>query len=129
MINRLSRSVKRRNEFDVNEVFTHLLMALFNWLRVRVVNELTATSGQHRESDDFLCAACSATLMEPHNETVEWRFHLTSIEQRFPLYNEAIEQRLPQTSTSVEQRLPINIEAVEKGSRKYTYRPSRDFRM
>ncbi|CAI5711456.1 unnamed protein product [Peronospora effusa] len=113
----LSRSVKRRSGYDVSEVFTHLLVASSDWPHVRVVKELATTSSQHRESDGPLCAVCSVTLTEPHNEAVEQRFpHTqTSVEQGFPIFNEAVEKGLPHTQTSVEQGFPILNEAVEKG--------------
>ena len=95
-----------------------MLVASSNWPHVRVVNKPATTSSQHRDSDGPLCAACSVTLTEPHNEAVEQGFpHIqTSAEQRFPIHNEAVGQGFPHTNTSVEQRLPINVEAVEQGA-------------
>ena len=67
----ISRSVKRRSGYNVSEVFTYLLVTSSDWPHVRVVNELATTRSQQRESDGPLCAVCSVTLTEPHNEAAE----------------------------------------------------------
>ncbi|KAE9165182.1 hypothetical protein PF002_g31419 [Phytophthora fragariae] len=140
----LARSVKRRQDFDVTEVFTHLLVAPSDWPHVTVVDGASTTHVVRRASDGPLCTTCAVLLTgdedeEPargrgserravehpwlprmKNETVEQRLPYVkeAVEQWFPPSNEAVEQRLPHANESVEQRLPHRLphvhEAVEQ---------------
>ncbi|KAE9006462.1 hypothetical protein PR002_g16473 [Phytophthora rubi] len=127
----LARSVKRRQDFDVTEVFTHLLVAPRDWPHVTVVDGASTTHVVRRASDGPLCTTCAVLLtgdedeepargramVPPSNEAVKQRFPSTNeaVEQWFPHVNEAVEQRLPHANESVEQRLPHADEAVEQG--------------
>ncbi|KAE9015331.1 hypothetical protein PR002_g13954 [Phytophthora rubi] len=136
----LARSVKRRQDFDVSEVFTHLLVAPRDWPHVTVVDGASTTHVVRRASDGPLCTTCAVLLTgdedeEPargraserravehpwlprmKNETVEQRLPYVkeAVEQWFPPSNEAVEQRFPSTNEAVEQRLPHANEAVEQ---------------
>ncbi|KAE8881469.1 hypothetical protein PF003_g34459 [Phytophthora fragariae] len=137
----LARSVKRRQDFDVSEVFTHLLVAPRDWPHVTVVDGASTTHVVRRASDDPLCTTCAVLLTgdedeEPargrasgrravehpwlprmKNETVEQRlpYGKEAVEQWFPPSNEAVEQRFPSTNEAVEQWFPHANEAVEQG--------------
>ncbi|KAE8957133.1 hypothetical protein PF011_g31244 [Phytophthora fragariae] len=137
----LARSVKRRQDFDVSEVLTHLLVAPRNWPHVTVVDGASTTHVVRRASDGPLCTTCAVLLTgdedeEPargraserravehpwlprmKNETVEQRLPYVkeAVEQWFPPSNEAVELRFPSTNEAVEQRLPHANEAVEQG--------------
>ncbi|KAE9334333.1 hypothetical protein PF008_g14017 [Phytophthora fragariae] len=137
----LARSVKWRQDFDVTEVFTHLLVAPRDWPHVTVVDGASTTHVVRRASDDPLCTTCAVLLTgaedeEPargraserravehpwlqmmKNETVEQRLPYVkeAVEQWFPPSNEAVEQWLPHANEAVEQRLPHADEAVEQG--------------
>ncbi|KAE9273797.1 hypothetical protein PR003_g29794, partial [Phytophthora rubi] len=78
----LARSVKRRQDFDVTEVFTHLLVAPRDWPHVTVVDGASTTHV---------------------NETVE---------QRLPHADEAVEQGLPHDDAAGEQELPPRVNGV-----------------
>ncbi|KAE8906851.1 hypothetical protein PF005_g15150 [Phytophthora fragariae] len=136
----LARSVKWRQDFDVTEVFTHLLVAPRDWPHVTVVDGASTTHVVRRASDDPLCTTCAVLLTgaedeEPargrtserravehpwlqrmKNETVEQRLPYVkeAVEQWFPPSNEAVEQWLPHANEAVEQRLPHTDEAVEQ---------------
>ncbi|KAE9327040.1 hypothetical protein PR003_g16100 [Phytophthora rubi] len=137
-INWLARSVKRRQDFDVTEVFTHLLAAPSDWPHVTVVDGASTTHVVRRASDGPLCTTCAVLLTgdeddEPargrarravehpwlprmKNETVEQRlpFVKEAVEQRLPFVKEAVEQWFPPSSEAVEQRLPHVHEVVEQ---------------
>ena len=55
---RLFRSIKRRSGYYMSEVFTHQFFAPTDWPHVRVLNDLTSTNSQQRESDVPLCSVC-----------------------------------------------------------------------
>ncbi|KAE9163568.1 hypothetical protein PF005_g30391 [Phytophthora fragariae] len=135
----LARSVKRRQDFDVTEVFTHLLVAPRDWPHATVVDGASTSHVVRRASDGLLCTTCAVPLTgdedeEPARgranerravehprlpyvkEAVEQRFPSTNeaVEQWFPHANEAVEQRLPHANEAVEQRLPHANEAVEQ---------------
>ncbi|KAE9162152.1 hypothetical protein PF005_g30968 [Phytophthora fragariae] len=132
----LARSVKRRQDFDVSEVFTHLLVAPRDWPHVTVVDGASTTHVVRRASDGPLCTTCAVLLTgdedeEParggravehpwlprmKNETVEQRLPYVkeAVEQWFPSSNEAVEQRFPSTNEAVEQWFPHANEAVEQ---------------
>ncbi|KAE9121074.1 hypothetical protein PF010_g7243 [Phytophthora fragariae] len=137
----LARSVKGRQDFDLTEVFTHLLVAPRDWPHVTVVDGASMTHVVRRASDGPLCTNCAVLLTgdrneEPargraserravehpwlprmKNETVEQRisYVMEAVEQWFPPSNEAAEQRFPQVNEAVEQRLPHANKAVEQG--------------
>ncbi|KAE8890406.1 hypothetical protein PF005_g26818 [Phytophthora fragariae] len=136
----LARSVKRRQDFDVTEVFTHLLVAPRDWPHVTVVDGASTTHVVRRASDGPLCTTCAVLLTgdedeEPahgraserravehpwlpgmKNETVEQRLPYVkeAVEQGFPSTNESVEQWFPHANEAVEQRLPHANEAVEQ---------------
>ncbi|KAE8960695.1 hypothetical protein PF011_g30009 [Phytophthora fragariae] len=136
----LARSVKRRQDFDVTEVLTHLLVAPRDWPHVTVVDGASTTHVVHRASDGPLCPTCAVLLTgdedeEPARgraserravehpwlpyvkEVVEQWFSPSNeaVEQRFPSTNEAVEQWFPPANEAVEQGLPHYFEAVEQG--------------
>ncbi|KAE8968631.1 hypothetical protein PF011_g27107 [Phytophthora fragariae] len=136
----LARSVKRRQDFDMTEVFTHLLVAPRDWPHVTVVDGASTTHVVRRASDGPLCTTCAVLLTgdedeEPargraserravehpwlprmKNEAEQW-FPPSNeaVKQRFPSTNEAVEQWFPHVNESVEQRLPHADESVEQG--------------
>ncbi|KAE8880027.1 hypothetical protein PF003_g35780 [Phytophthora fragariae] len=65
-INWLARSVKRRQDFDVTEVFTHLLAAHSDWPHVTVVDTASMTHVVRRASDGPLCTTFAVLL------TADW---------------------------------------------------------
>ncbi|KAE9190674.1 hypothetical protein PF002_g24710 [Phytophthora fragariae] len=123
--NWLARSVKRRQDFDVTEVFTHLLVAPRDWPHVTVVDGASTTHVMRRASDGPLCTTCALLLTgdedEEHARACErravehpWlpRLKNESVEQRLPYVKEAVEQRSPSTNKAVEQWFPSTNEAV-----------------
>ncbi|KAE9256145.1 hypothetical protein PF002_g2011 [Phytophthora fragariae] len=126
----LARSVKRRQDFEVTEVFTHLLVAPRDWPHVTVVDGASTTHVVRRASDGPLSTTCAVLLTGDEDEepargraserrAVEhpWlpRMKNETVEQRFPSTNEAVEQWFPHANEAVEQRLPHANEAVEQG--------------
>ncbi|KAE9216542.1 hypothetical protein PF005_g9017 [Phytophthora fragariae] len=126
----LARSVKRRQDFDVSEVFTHLLVAPRDWPHVTVVDGASTTHVVRRASDGPLCTTCAVLLTGDEDEepargrasgrrAVEhpWLPPMKNetVEQRLPYVKEAVEQWFPPSNEAVEQRLPHAIEAVEQG--------------
>ncbi|KAE8899899.1 hypothetical protein PF005_g14899 [Phytophthora fragariae] len=124
----LARSAKRRQDFDVTEVFTHLLVAPSDWPHVTVVNGASTTHVVRRASDGPLCTTCAVLLTgdideEPERERASerraverpWlpRMKNETVEQRLPYVKEAIEQSFPPFNEAVEQRFPSTNEAVE----------------
>ncbi|POM77023.1 Putative Polyprotein, partial [Phytophthora palmivora] len=104
----LARSVKRPHDFDVSEVFTHLVVAPRDWPHVTVVDALlTGDDDEGREREDARERQASA---HPRSS----RLKNVAVEQRLPHDIEAVEQWLPRTTEAVEQRLPHAIEAVEQ---------------
>ncbi|GMF61188.1 unnamed protein product [Phytophthora fragariaefolia] len=73
----LARSVKRRQDFDVSVVFTHLLVASRDWPHVTVVDGSSTTHVQRL----------------PHVHE--------AVEQRLPHVHEAVEQWLPHDNVAV----------------------------
>ncbi|KAE9034146.1 hypothetical protein PR001_g9857 [Phytophthora rubi] len=105
----LARSVQRRQDFDVTEVFTHLLVAPREWLHVTVVDGASTTRVTVEQRLPYVKEAVEQWF-PPSNEAVK---------QRFPSNNEAVEQRLPHANEAVEQELPHYFEAVEQGPPHY----------
>ncbi|KAE9337692.1 hypothetical protein PR003_g11886 [Phytophthora rubi] len=125
----LARSAKRHQDFDVTEVFTHLLVAPKDWPHVTVVDGASTTHVVRRASDGLLCTTCAVLLTGDEDEepargraserrAVEhpWlpRMKNETVEQLFPHANEAVEQRLPHANEAVEQGLPHDDAAVEQ---------------
>uniref|UniRef100_H3GBI2 Reverse transcriptase n=1 Tax=Phytophthora ramorum TaxID=164328 RepID=H3GBI2_PHYRM len=138
----LARSVKRRRDFDVSEVFTHLLVAPRDWPHVTVMDGTSTTHVVRRASDGPLCTTCAVLLTDDdsvehpsgygrarravehprlprtRNKTAE-RTALpatsTTVEQGLPRVYETVEQGLPYDFEAVEQGLPYDFEAVEQG--------------
>ncbi|GMF40631.1 unnamed protein product [Phytophthora fragariaefolia] len=125
----LARSVKRRQDFDVSEVFTHLLVASRDWPHVTVVDGESKTHVVRRSSDGPLCTTCAVLLTsEDESEHARrrarerqtrahsrvTRMQNEAVEQRLPHENEAVELGLPQINEAVEQGLPHENEAVEQ---------------
>ncbi|GMF49865.1 unnamed protein product [Phytophthora fragariaefolia] len=112
----LARSVKRRQDFDVSEVFTHLLVASRDWPHVAVVDGASTTHVVRRTSDGPLCTTC-AVLLTGEDEGEHARRRARERQTRAHLrgtrmQNEAVEQGLPQINEAVEQRLPHDDVAV-----------------
>ncbi|KAE9346422.1 hypothetical protein PR003_g7448 [Phytophthora rubi] len=120
-IDLLARSVKRRQAFDVTEVFTHRLVAPRNWPHVTVVDGASTTHVVRRARGGPVCATCAVLLTgdedeepargrasEKRTEAVEQWFPPSNeaVEQRFPSSNESDEQWFPHANGAVEQRLP-----------------------
>ncbi|KAE9294439.1 hypothetical protein PF008_g24549 [Phytophthora fragariae] len=123
----LARSVKRRQDFDVTEVFTHLLVAPSDWPHVTVVDGASTTHVVRRASDGPLCTTCAVLLTGDEDEepargraserrAVEhpWlpRMKNETVEQRLPHVHEAVEQRLPHDDAADEQELPPRANGV-----------------
>ncbi|POM65517.1 Putative Polyprotein [Phytophthora palmivora] len=123
----LARSVKRPHDFDVSEVFTHLVVAPRDLPHVTVVDGASTTHIVHRASDGPLCTTCAALLTGDGDEGRAWenarerqasshprssRMKNVAAEQRLPHDIEAVEQWLPRTTGAVEQRLPHDDAAV-----------------
>ncbi|POM77071.1 Putative Polyprotein [Phytophthora palmivora] len=82
----LARSVKRPHDFDVSEVFTHLVVAPRDWPHVTVVDALlTGDDDEGRAREDARERQASAHPRSSRMKNVA----------RFPHDNEAVEQRLP----------------------------------
>ncbi|GMF59230.1 unnamed protein product [Phytophthora fragariaefolia] len=126
----LARSVKRRQDFDVSEVFTHLLVASRDWPHVTVVDGASTTHVVRRASDGPICTTYAVLLTgEDEGEHArsrarerQTRAHLRgtrmrneAVEQRLPYENEAVEQGLPQINEAVQQGLPHDDVAVVTG--------------
>ncbi|GMF17480.1 unnamed protein product [Phytophthora fragariaefolia] len=124
----LARSVKRRQDFDVSEVFTHLLVAPRDWPHVTVVDGASTAQVVRRASDGPLCTTGAVLLTgEDEDEHARrrarerqtrahprgTRMQNGAVEQRLPHENEAVEQGLPQINEAVEQGLPYANESVE----------------
>ncbi|KAE9291615.1 hypothetical protein PF008_g25280 [Phytophthora fragariae] len=125
-----ARSVKRRQVFDVSEVFTHLLVAPRDWPHVTVVDGASTTHVVRRASDDPLCTTCAVLLTGDEDEEpargrasgrravehpwLPWMKNET-VEQRLPYVKEAVEQWFLFSNEVVEQRFPSTNEAVEQG--------------
>ncbi|KAE9001009.1 hypothetical protein PF010_g22205 [Phytophthora fragariae] len=106
----LARSVKRRQDFDVTEVFTHLLVAPRDWPHVTVVDGASTTHVVRRASDGLLCTTCAVLLTgdedeEPARGRASER---RAVEHPWlpRMKNETVEQRLPHDDAAVEQELP-----------------------
>uniref|UniRef100_H3H5W9 Integrase catalytic domain-containing protein n=1 Tax=Phytophthora ramorum TaxID=164328 RepID=H3H5W9_PHYRM len=115
----LARSVKRRRDFDVNEVFTHLLVAPRDWPHVTVVDGTSTTHVVRRASDGPLCTTCAVLMTD--DDSVEHpsgygRARRAVEHPRLPRTRNKTAERtaLPETSTTVEQGLPYDDEAVEQ---------------
>ncbi|KAE9049124.1 hypothetical protein PR001_g3559 [Phytophthora rubi] len=126
----LARSVKRRQDFDVTEVLTHLLVAPRDWPHVTVVDGASTTHVVHRASDGPLCPTCAVLLTGDEDEepargraserrAVEhpWlpRMKNETVELRLPYVKEAVEQWFSPSNEAVEQWFPPANEAVEQG--------------
>ncbi|KAE9266793.1 hypothetical protein PR003_g31996, partial [Phytophthora rubi] len=125
----LARSVKRRQDFDVTEVFTHPLVAPRDWPHVTAVDEASTTHVVRRASDGPLCTICAVLLTCDENEeparvraserrAVEhpWlpRMKSEAVEQRLRYVKEAVEQWFPPSNEAVEQGLPHDDAAGEQ---------------
>ncbi|KAE9276097.1 hypothetical protein PR003_g29154 [Phytophthora rubi] len=111
----LARSVRRRVDYDVSEVFTHLLVAPSR--HVAVVDGTSTTQPPPRESDGPRCVECAASVIGPvSNPPSRAREGLkkNTVEQWLPYENYAVEQGLPHVKNAVEQRLPPVQNAVEQ---------------
>ncbi|KAE9258587.1 hypothetical protein PR003_g35149, partial [Phytophthora rubi] len=121
----LARSVKRRQDFDVTEAFTHLLVAPRDWPHVTVVNGASTTHVVRIASDGPLCTTCAVLLTGDEDEEPArgrasvkravdhlWlpRMKNETVEQRLPYYFEAVEQGLPHDDAAGEQELPPRVE-------------------
>ncbi|KAE8904724.1 hypothetical protein PF005_g10684 [Phytophthora fragariae] len=130
----LARSVKRRQDFDVTEVFTHLLVAPRDWPHVTVVDGASMTHVVRRASDGLLYTTCAVLLTGDEDEKpargraserraverravehpwLPWMKNET-IEQWLPYVKEAVEQWFHPSNEAVEQRFPSTNEAVEQ---------------
>ncbi|KAE9060163.1 hypothetical protein PF010_g30322 [Phytophthora fragariae] len=125
----LARSVKRRQDFDVSKVFTHLLVAPRDWPHVTVVDGASTTHVVRRASDGPLCTTCAVLLTGDEDEEPArgraserravvhpWlpRMKNETVEQRLPYVKEAVEQWFPHANEAVEQELPPRVNgAVE----------------
>uniref|UniRef100_A0AAV1TP21 Transposase n=1 Tax=Peronospora matthiolae TaxID=2874970 RepID=A0AAV1TP21_9STRA len=124
----LARSVRRRSNFDVSEVFTHLLVFPSDWSTVTVVDRTSTTSAVHRVSDGPICNACSVPLRTSDSisslcsrESVvdeQWLPREDdAVEQRFPHWRALVEHKqvFPPAPTMVEQRLPGGQDVADQG--------------
>jgi hypothetical protein len=112
----LARSVQRRVDFDVSEVFTHLLVAPTP--HVAVVDRLSTTQPPQQVSDGPRCVVCATTVVGPTNVSssrAREDMKIDAVEQRLPHVNSAVEQWLPRVGNAVEQGLPHETIAVEQG--------------
>ncbi|GMF19368.1 unnamed protein product [Phytophthora fragariaefolia] len=89
----LTRSVRRRADYDVNGVFTHLLVAPSP--HVAVVDRSSTTQLSQRVCDSPRCPTCAATIVEPTSGA--------SSRAREDTRNYAVEQRLPFADVPVAQ--------------------------
>ncbi|KAE8877402.1 hypothetical protein PF003_g38509 [Phytophthora fragariae] len=67
----IDRSVKRRQNFDVTEGFTHLLVAPRDWPHVTVVDGASTTHVVRRASGGPLCTTCAVLLTGDEDEDEE----------------------------------------------------------
>uniref|UniRef100_H3H4F2 RNA-directed DNA polymerase n=1 Tax=Phytophthora ramorum TaxID=164328 RepID=H3H4F2_PHYRM len=127
----LARSVKRRRDFDVSEVFTHLLVAPRDWPHVTVVDGTSTTHVVRRASDGPLCTTCAVLLTDDDSVVYPSGYgrarraveHLRLPRTRnkaaertaLPATSPTVEQGLPRVYETVEQGLPYDDEAVEQG--------------
>ncbi|GMF26800.1 unnamed protein product [Phytophthora fragariaefolia] len=122
----LARSLQRRADYDVNEVFTHPVAAPSP--HVAVVDCSSTTQLSQRVCDGPRCLTCAATIVEAtcgpssraredtRNYAVEQRppREDIAVEQGLPRVNIAVEQRLPHENIAVDQRIPPENYAVEQ---------------
>ncbi|ETO78731.1 hypothetical protein F444_06402, partial [Phytophthora nicotianae P1976] len=114
----LARSVRRRSDFDVSEVYTHLLVAPSDWPHVTVVDKSATIRVVHRASDGPLCVACAVLLEEESNNTSLRRRKVKGMVVEsgvLPPQREAVKQGLPQRGPAVERGFPQRRAAVERG--------------
>ncbi|GMF52203.1 unnamed protein product [Phytophthora fragariaefolia] len=101
----LARSVKRRQGFDVSEVFTYLLVAPRDWPHVTVVDGASTTHVVRRASDGPLCTTCAVPLTsEDEGEHARRRARerqTRALSRGTRMQNEAVEQRLPYDDVAV----------------------------
>ncbi|KAG4049705.1 hypothetical protein PC123_g15036 [Phytophthora cactorum] len=90
----LARSVKRRSDFEVNEVFTHLLIAQKDWPHITVVDRSSTTHVVDRASDGPLCTACAVLLRNDPSQRRESE-HQVAVEQGLPLLHGLVGHGLP----------------------------------
>ncbi|KAG3017969.1 hypothetical protein PC121_g18479 [Phytophthora cactorum] len=90
----LARSVKGRSDFDVSEVFTHLLVAQKDWSHVTVADRSSTPHVAHRASDGPLCMACAVLLHDDPSQRREGE-HQLAIEQGLPLLLGPVGHGLP----------------------------------
>ncbi|KAG2812494.1 hypothetical protein PC129_g13424 [Phytophthora cactorum] len=109
----LVRSVKRHSDFDVREVFTHVLVAQGDWPHVTVLDRSSTTHVVRRVSDGPLCTACTVLLHDDSSRRREGDDE-TAVEHGLPLINEmAVEHEFPPNNeTAIEQGLPRNNETA-----------------
>ncbi|POM65428.1 Polyprotein [Phytophthora palmivora] len=103
----LARSVKRPHDFDVSEVFTHLVVAPRDWPHVTVVDGASTTHIVHRASDGPLCTTCAALLTGDDDEGRAWE---DARERQASAHPRGARMK----NVAAEQRLPHDIEAVEQ---------------
>ncbi|KAG2759369.1 hypothetical protein Pcac1_g28604 [Phytophthora cactorum] len=106
VIDWLARSVKRRSDFDVSEVFTHLLVAQKDWPHVTVVDRLSTTHVVHRASDGPLCTACAVLLHDDPSQRREGEHQLAVKQLTLPPNDAAVEQGLSLLPGPVGHGLP-----------------------
>ncbi|GMF31094.1 unnamed protein product [Phytophthora fragariaefolia] len=110
----LARSVRRRADYDVREVFTHLLDAPSP--HVAVVYRSSTTQLSQRVCDGPRCLTCAASIVEPTSgpsSRVREDTRNYAVEQRLLCENIAVELRLPHENIAVEQQLQHENIAVE----------------
>ncbi|KAG3109193.1 hypothetical protein PI125_g11167 [Phytophthora idaei] len=90
----LARSVKRRSDFEVNEVFTHLLTGQKDWPHVTVVDRSSTTHVVHRACDGPLCTACAVLLHDDPSQRREGE-HQLAVEQGLSLLPGPVGHGLP----------------------------------
>ncbi|POM57450.1 Putative Polyprotein [Phytophthora palmivora] len=108
----LARSVKRPHDFDVSEVFTHLVVAPRDWPHVTVVDGASTTHIDAREKQ----ASAHPRGARMKNVVVEQRLphDIEAVEHWLPRTTEAAEERFPHAIEAAEQRFPHDNEAVEQ---------------
>ncbi|KAG3010217.1 hypothetical protein PC119_g13616 [Phytophthora cactorum] len=103
----LARSVKRRSDFDVSEVFTHVLVVQKDWPHVAVVDRSSTTYVVHRASDGPLCTACVVLLHDDPSQRREGA-PTEEVKQGLSPIEPVVEQlTLPPNDAAVEQGLPL----------------------
>ncbi|GMF47869.1 unnamed protein product [Phytophthora fragariaefolia] len=121
----LARSVKRRQDVDVSEVFTHLLVASRDWPHVTVMDGASTTHVVRRATDGPLWTTCTVLLTsedegeharrrarEKKTRALSRGTRMQNEAVELPPVHKAIEQRLPPVHEAVEQRLPHDDVAV-----------------